>query len=233
MTFFKITFFNYKSLVSNQEASSPSLDEAREEESKKSRFSQGKASSLKNRKSSSTPVLTESLTERVNEPEEEEEAEQEDLADLTESFAPLDSTDTISHADQDSANSSFRAYYSSTLLDTKKKMLRHHSLHDTHDKSQSANNLISFVNHMQLTVSEPSVLNDEENKLKIKDAYQCLNSGPPASSSSSYLPLETTMEECLESLDISYEAAASAAPNVLNSKSENTNQTWVLLKNLN
>lgn len=40
-----------------------------------------------------------------------------------------------------------------------KKILRHRSLQMTHDKSQSANNLVSFVDNMQLTVSEPNALN--------------------------------------------------------------------------
>lgn len=77
-------------------------------------------------------------------------------------------------------------------------LFRHYSLQNTHDKSQSANNLSTFVDSMQLTVSEPNALNQlSEPK------------GLAASASSSYFPLEPTMEECMDSLDISYDAAES------------------------
>ena len=259
----------------------------------KSKYNQTKINILKNRKSSSTPVLTESSIKNNNEAnivnlnaydDDDLDDDADDLnadKDMSQTDPNLsvletddahvdlnselvDSTDTIGNlnvantTDEDSANSSFRAYYSpaSTLLE-KKKILRHHSLQNTHDKSQSANNLVSFVNNMQLTVSEPNVLNNENNKsenpgatssgkMKIKEgnAYQYLNSsgiaGPPTSSSSSYLPLETTMEECLESLDISYDASLTEAntqsqmsqqhSNVLNLKTDANNEANQLNK---
>jgi hypothetical protein len=235
----------------------------------KSKYNQAKINVLKNRKSSSTPVLTESKNkadEEVDEEEVEEEEEEETGQVLENNGGSCievnseivdSSTDTIGNSnlinnldlnmDEDSANSSFRAYYSpaSNLLE-KNKIIRHHSLQNTHDKSQSANNLVSFVNNMQLTVSEPNVLNNNsntENKMKIKEKnYQYLNSttvnGPPTSSSSSYLPLETTMEECLESLDISYDASVTeltqaALSGILTASEDNTNSNVLNLKSEN
>jgi hypothetical protein len=66
----------------------------------------------------------------------------------------------LSAVNNDSSNS-FRAYFSPTghNLMEQKKILRHRSLQMTHDKSQSASNLVSFVDHMQLTVSEPNAIN--------------------------------------------------------------------------
>ena len=74
-------------------------------------------------------------------------------------------------------------------------------MQNTHDKSQSANNLATFADSMQLTVSEPNALN----QLSETKGFVA-----PASASSSYFPLEPTMEECLDSLDISYDATESA-----------------------
>lgn len=65
-------------------------------------------------------------------------------------------------ANDDESPNSFRAYFSPTshnLMEQNKKILRHRSLQMTHDKSQSANNLVSFIDNMQLTVSEPNAIN--------------------------------------------------------------------------
>ncbi len=122
------------------------------------------------------------------------------------------------------ATSSFKAYFSPTshsLLE-QKKILRHHSLQDN-NKSQSTTNLLSFDQNMQLTVSEPNALNQLTNSAtdsEIKSDLNVANHGPPTSASSSYFPLEPTMEECLETLDISYDTtnnitiATTIAPHV-------------------
>jgi len=113
------------------------------------------------------------------------------------------------------ASSSFRAYFSPTShhLMEQKKILRHHSLQD--NKSQSTNNLLSFDN-MQLTVSEPNALNQfTETKSNENVENNNNNNEAPTSSSSSYFPLEPTMEECLESLDISYDATHQSDTNTL------------------
>lgn len=268
--------------------------------SKTSKSKYNKINSLKNRKSSSTPVLTESNENSqsnnyytqpnllTNDLDENDDPNINDNSSNNKNNLPfIDHTSSTSFneirstteddnallnevkssdylvisnvnnldsiTDDDSANSSFRAYYSptSTLLDKhNKKILRHHSLQNTHDKSQSANNLVSFVNNMQLTVSEPNVLNqsfdnaDTKNEnAKTKTESNITNyhfnaglAGPPTCSSSSYFPLEPTMEECLESLDISYDASVSellllqpaqgnqnSDVNVLNSNKNNVN----------
>ncbi len=74
-------------------------------------------------------------------------------------------------------HSSFRAYFSPTVhsllqdqptshqpqqAQQAKKTLRQRSLQSAHDKSQSASNLVSFIDNMQLTVSEPNALNQLE-----------------------------------------------------------------------
>ncbi|CAF0905235.1 unnamed protein product [Brachionus calyciflorus] len=167
---------------------------------KKNLFTHSKVNILnKNRKSSSTPVLT--MTESTS---------QTDLTfeNLQELDQNMSSNQTLSSNNcenkiMDNFSSSntlndetFRTYFNNSI--EPKKILRHFSLQNNHDKSQSANNLLTFnnSNQLQLTaVSEPNVLMDE-NSQKLK---------PVSSSSSSYFPLEPTMEECLENLDISYE----------------------------
>lgn len=205
------------------------------------------------------------------------------------------------------ASSSFRAYYNPSSpsppplpLGSMKKMThrhyRHHhhhqssSLNSVQNKSQSANNLLSFgsgrndeanddetkeeVNDNQVgestmsvgddmksttaavfaaAVSEPSVAaaNSGANTSRVEVRSSpvvgeanippvfpaAVTTGAPTSSSSSaaYFPLEPTMEECLESLDISYDAnnslndlVAAAALVNLNANSQQHN---VLSKN--
>jgi len=122
-------------------------------------------------------------------------------------------------SEEDEPLNSFRAYFSPashSLLQEQqqqKKALRHHSLQMVHDKSQSANNLVSFIDNMQLTVSEPNALNQissatPEPSIQAEPTpVKAIRSN--VNSSSGYFPLEPTLEECLDGLDISYEAAHS------------------------
>lgn len=128
-----------------------------------------------------------------------------------------------------------------------KKIIRHYhpssSLQSTQNKSQSANNLLSFTKAHQdhhaskpskphlthhdaapafAAVSEPNVV--ESGAAEVSSTAKSVSVGqggkslglsvvsqapPTSSSSSSYFPLEPTMEECLESLDISYDTTNS------------------------
>lgn len=116
----------------------------------------------------------------------------------------------------ESSSNSFRAYFSPTShnLMEQKKILRHRSLQMTHDKSQSANNLVSFIDNMQLTVSEPNALNQLSEATEASPAVTEGSKNRTATTSSSgYFPLEPTMEECFDNLDISYEATESSPVN--------------------
>ena len=154
---------------------------------------------LRNRKCFSTPALTEASND-LNEASAATELVPSDAAAAAEKAVSAQEFN-MEEEEEDEANqsNSFRAYFSPTShnLMQQKKILRHRSLQMSHDKSQSANNLVSFVDSMQLTVSEPNALN-QLNEVAVPAVV---------SNAASYFPLETTMEECFDSLDISYDAA--------------------------
>lgn len=169
---------------------------------RKNLFSNSKTNILnKNRKSSSTPVLTTTESNSASDLTYEHVAPQEYEQEPNLSIQTLSSNTCENKLDTYSTNTlndeAFRSYFMPN--NESKKILRHLSLQNNHDKSQSTNNLLLFdPNQMQLTaVSEPNVLLDDSQNQK--------KTLPASSSSSSYFPLEPTMEECAENLDISYE----------------------------
>jgi E3 ubiquitin-protein ligase HECTD1 len=155
----------------------------------------------KSRKSSSTPVLTDTTNPVVTIGEAENNQ--------------LESLSTESVADENVVKQpAFPSYYPS--LKENQNILYHRSLQDTHDKSQSTNDLQPLNNKLQETISEPNALNQllletnlllNQNTLRNDDVN--LASLQTTSSSSSHFPLETTMEECSEGLDTSYESELS------------------------
>lgn len=167
---------------------------------KKNLFSNSKTNILnKNRKSSSTPVLTMTESNSQSDINYEHVAPQEFEPEPNLSIQTLSSNTCENKLENYSTNTlsdeTFRSYFMPSA--ESKKIIRHLSLQNSQDKSQSTNNLLLFnPNQMQLTaVSEPNVLLDDTQRKNL----------PASSSSSTYFPLEPTMEECAENLDISYE----------------------------
>ena len=144
---------------------------------------------------------------------------------LTDTTNPVVSADTSEQENDCLTNqqTQFPSYYPS--LKENQNILYYRSLQDTHDKSQSTNDLNPFNNKLlQETISEPNTLNQflldtTSNSLLIQNGGETAAS----SSSSSHFPLETTMEECNETLDTSYDSnkdSSSSGGEVNNNKNK-------------
>ena len=183
---------------------------------------QGKINILKSRKSSSTPVLTDATNPVVS-------TVGSTGADLENEQVESVSTQNVTTADANEApKQAFPSFYPS--LKENQNILYYRSLLDTHDKSQSTNDLNPFNSKLQETISEPNTLNQlllESNSLQntlSRNEEAILQNLGTNSSSSSHFPLETTMEECSEGLDTSYDGEESSKESLSLGSEPSTNK---------
>lgn len=152
--------------------------------SNKTELFQSKLSILKNRKSNSTPILSAKPSSMVIAPK-------------------IDSqNESTSQSEASSINEvpSQTAFGASHFF----RKCSHHR--DQDNKSKSVNNLNTFnAAKMQETVSEPNALNESNQNFENTNPSLADPNLITQSSSSTYFPLETTMEECLDCLDTSFE----------------------------